>query len=80
MDVKAIKNKILKSLYAVELEKLSLNDLRFYVDIVKETSEIKEEDESNKYVDMFNGMIEKISTTTYPTFTSPNGELKKDGE
>lgn len=81
MDINTIRYKILDALSAVDLEKMSLPDINFYVDIVKKTSEIMAREENNQYIDTLSGMIERMYTSTPKPYVPPTiGELKKDGE
>ena len=56
MDVEMLKGKLLETLDSIDKDKLSLMDLRLYVDILKAVSEIQTKSYTETLAEMVSGM------------------------
>lgn len=71
MDIKAVKDKLVEKLFNTDLEKMSYSDLRFFVDIVRATAEIRAESENERYINM----LQEISKTLYGKHEYPDSKI-----
>lgn len=55
MDIETLKEKLLETLDSIDKDKLSLMDLRLYVDILKAASEIQAKSYADTMAEMMNG-------------------------
>lgn len=55
MDVNTLKEKLLATMDSIDKDKLSLMDLRLYVDILKTVSEIQTKSYAETMAEMMNG-------------------------
>lgn len=65
MDIKAVKDKLVEKLFNTDLEKMSYSDLRFFVDIVRATAEIRT-DENERYINMLQEMMKMLNQKPEP--------------
>lgn len=74
MDIFEIKKKLLDTLGEIDLNKLSLNDLMTYAEIVRKASEIQEKSMTDVFLDTMKGINGGFGTN--PAYIKPIGEMK----
>lgn len=74
MDIFEIKKKLLDTLGEIDLNKLCLNDLMTYAEIVRKASEIQEKSMTDVFLDTMKGVNGGFGTS--PAYIKPIGEMK----